>query len=88
MPFLDSIDLEDCMDRIKRILCKIGKTGSTYSKEILEIIHTDIYGILKPILCENKYFITFIDVFLALDMSNWLIISQYFWKNLKFLRLK
>ena len=88
MPSFDSTGFGDCIDCIRGKLFKTDRKGSTHSKEILEIIHTDIYGILKPILCENKYFITFIDVFLALDMSNWLIISQYFWKNLKFLRLK
>ena len=34
---------------------------STRSKEALEIIHTDISGPLKNTLCDNKYFITFID---------------------------
>ena len=37
--------------------------GSTCSKKLLKIIHIDIYGLLKPILCGNKWFITFIDNF-------------------------
>lgn len=61
LPSLDSSDLEECIDCIRGKLTKTNKKGSAHSQDLLEIIHTDICGLSKPTLCENKYFITFID---------------------------
>jgi len=63
LPSLDYKDLEQCVDCIRGKLAKTNRKGSTRSRDLLEIIHTDICGPLKPTLCENKYFITFIDDF-------------------------
>ena len=50
------------MDCIKGKKTKHTKKGATRSNELLEIIHTDIYGPLYvPCFTEDKYFITFID---------------------------
>ena len=51
------------MDCMKGKMTKTARKGSTRSRDLLEIIHTDICGPLKPTLCGNKYFITFIDDF-------------------------
>ncbi|KAG6635812.1 hypothetical protein CIPAW_11G068500 [Carya illinoinensis] len=55
---LDFTNLEICQT-------KHTKKGVTRSKELLEIIHTDIYGLLSTeCFGGEKYFITFIDDFL------------------------
>ena len=63
LPYLDSNDLEICVDCVKGKLTKTKKKGATHSQIFLEIVHTDISGPYSSTLCGNKYFITFIDDF-------------------------
>ena len=63
LPHLDSNDLEICVDCVKGKLTKTKKKGATRSQNLLEIVHTDISGPSSSTLCDNKYFITFIDDF-------------------------
>ena len=59
---LDFTDFDICIDCIKGKQTKQIKKNTTRSKELLEIIHTDIYGPLHiPCFSGEKYFITFID---------------------------
>ena len=62
IPCLDNFD-HDYVDCVRGKMTKKTNRDSTCSKEVLEIIHTDISGPLKNTLCGNKYFITFIDDF-------------------------
>ena len=53
-----------CVDCIKGQQTKHTKKGATRSEELLEIVHTDIYGPFdSPSFGNEKYFITFIDNF-------------------------
>lgn len=61
LPPLDSSDFEECVDCIRGKFTRKNRKGSTRSRELLEIIHTDICGPLRTTLCRNRYFITFID---------------------------
>ena len=63
LPNLDFSDLETCVDCCKGKLTKIKKKESTRSSDLLQIIHTDISGPYSPTICNNKYYITFIDDF-------------------------
>lgn len=57
-------DFEFCVDCVKGKLVNKRKEGSTRSKQLLEIIYTDICGLFPTQIIEvNKYFITFIDDF-------------------------
>ena len=59
---LDFTDFDICIDCIKGKQTKQIKKNATRSKELLEIIHTDICGPLHiPCFSGEKYFITFID---------------------------
>ena len=48
---------------MKGKLTKIKKKSATRSQNLLEIVHTNISGPCSTTLCDNKYFITFIDDF-------------------------
>ena len=48
---------------MKGKLTKTKKKGATRSQNLLGIVHTDISGPYSTTLCDNKYFITFIDDF-------------------------
>lgn len=65
LPQLDFGDWNICLDCIKGKHSKqISKNSSTRSSELLELIHTDIYGPFDvPSWGGEKYFITFIDDF-------------------------
>ena len=64
LPILDFTDFNVCVDCIKGKKTKHKKKGATRSKELLEIIHTDICGPFDvPYFSGEKYFITFIDDF-------------------------
>ena len=63
LPHLDSDDIEIFVDCVKEKLTKTKKKGATHSQNLLEIIHTEISGPYSSTLCDNKYFITFIDDF-------------------------
>ena len=52
-----------CVDCIKKKFIKTKKKGTTRSSDLLEIIHIDINGPLTPIICGNKFLITFINDF-------------------------
>ena len=53
-----------CVDCMKGKQTKHTKKGATRSMQLLEIIHTDIYGLFDaPSFSGEKYFITFIDDF-------------------------
>ena len=60
---LNSDDLEICVDCVKGKLTKTKKNGATRSQNLLEIVHTKISRPYSTTLCDNKYFITFIDDF-------------------------
>ena len=61
---LDLTYLGICMDCIKGKQTKHSKKGATRSTQLLEIIHTDIYGPFDtPTINGERYFITFIDDF-------------------------
>ncbi|KAM1263710.1 hypothetical protein ACFX2G_029301 [Malus domestica] len=64
LPSLNFNDFDFCVDCIKGKMTNSRKEGSTRSKQVLEIIHTDICGPFPtPTIEGNKYFITFIDDF-------------------------
>ena len=63
LPPLDSDDLKICVDCVREKLTKIKMIGTTRSQHLLKIIHTDISGPYLTSICENRYFITFIDDF-------------------------
>ena len=63
LPTLDFSDLETCVDCCRGKLTKIKKKGSTRSLHHLKVIYINISGPYSPIICKNKYFITFIDDF-------------------------
>ncbi|KAM1649269.1 hypothetical protein ACFX14_010564 [Malus domestica] len=64
LPPLNFNDFEFCIDCVKGKLTNKRKEGSTRSKQLLEIIHTDICGPFPTQTIEGyKYFITFIDDF-------------------------
>ena len=65
LPQLDFSDWNVCVDCIKGKQTKhITKNDATRSNELLELIHTDIYGPFDaPSWNGEKYFITFIDDF-------------------------
>jgi len=44
IPNLDFIDLNVCVDCVKGKQTKHTKKGATRSSQVLEIIHTNIYG--------------------------------------------
>jgi len=54
LPDLDFMDLNICMDCIKGKQRKHTKKGATRSTQLLEIMHTDIYGPLMLILSKRK----------------------------------
>ncbi|GJV20865.1 retrovirus-related pol polyprotein from transposon TNT 1-94 [Tanacetum coccineum] len=58
---LDFSDFNQCIECIKGKFVKTIKKGSTRSKHLLEIIHTDICGPFINDIGGHKYFITFID---------------------------
>lgn len=61
LPPLDISNFDECVDCIRGKFTRKNRKGSNRSRELLEIIHTDICGPLRTTLCGNKYFITFID---------------------------
>ena len=63
LPRLDFDNLEICVDCVKGKLTKTKKNGATRSQNLLEIVHTKISRPYSTTLCDNKYFITFIDDF-------------------------
>ncbi|WRX07881.1 Integrase [Theobroma cacao] len=63
LPNLDFEKVDTCVDCIKGKMIKTKKKGATRSKDLLEIVHIDISGLLRTTLCGNKYFVTFIDDF-------------------------
>ena len=64
LPNLEFTDFGLCVDCIKGKQTKHNKKGATRSNELLEIIHTDIWGPFDvPSFNGEKYFITFIDDF-------------------------
>ena len=60
---LDFSDFDTCVDCIKgKLTAKVRNTGANRSDNVLELIHTDIYGPITPTsMGEYRYFITFID---------------------------
>lgn len=58
---LDFSDYSQCVECIKGKFVKTNKKGSTRSKDLLEIIHTDICGPFLTGIGGHKNFITFID---------------------------
>ena len=61
---LDFTDFNVCVDCIKGKQTKHTKKGATRSGNLLEIVHTDIYGPFNsPSFGGEKYFITFINYF-------------------------
>ena len=48
LPHLDFSDLGTCVDCIRGKLTKTKKIGATRSSDLLEIIYTDISGLLTP----------------------------------------
>ena len=61
---LDFSDLHDCVECFKGKMTNKRKKTAVRSKELLELIHTDICGPFKhQTICGNVYFITFIDDF-------------------------
>ena len=65
LEYLDFTDFDVCIDCIKGKQTKYIKKNVTRSKELIEIIHTDICGYI-PCFSGEIYFITFID-----DMSRY-----------------
>ena len=64
LPQLDFNDFIECVDCPKGKLTNTRKLGSTRSKSLLEIIHTDICGPFpNKTICGKSYFISFIDDF-------------------------
>ena len=64
LPNLDFTDLGVCVDCIKGKQTKHIKKGAQRSTKLLEIIHTDICGLVDTLsFGKEKYFITFIDDF-------------------------
>ena len=63
LPPLENDNEDTCIDCIRGKLTKNRKKGSTWSQNLLEIIHTNISGPYLTTICRNKYFITFIDDF-------------------------
>ncbi|KAM1443641.1 hypothetical protein ACFX2I_039895 [Malus domestica] len=62
LPPLNFNDFDFCIECVKGKMVNKRKEGSTRSKQLLEIIHTDICGPFPTQTIEgNKYFITFID---------------------------
>lgn len=62
-PTLNFTDLETCVACCTGKLAKIKKKVSNHSSDLLKIIHTDLSGPDSPIICNNIFFITFIDNF-------------------------
>lgn len=61
---LDFSDFSTCLDCIRGKLTKLHKFESDRSTDLLQLIHTDIYGPFPtPSLGRQRYFITFIDDF-------------------------
>ena len=59
---LDFIDFGTCVDCIKGKQTTKANEGASMSSNILEIVHTDIYGPFQEVfLKDQKYFINFID---------------------------
>ena len=88
LPTVDFNDFGICVDYIKGKSTKTKKRGATRSNELLEIIHTDISGPYVSTLCGNKYFLTFIDDFFAMDMYTLLRINLMHLKSLRFSKLR
>ena len=64
LPKLNFSDFSNCIDCIKGKMTSTRKLGSTRSKELLEIIHTDVCGPFPTkTICGNQFFVTFIDDF-------------------------
>ena len=62
---LDFSDFDTCVDYIKgKMTAKVRKTKIGRCTDVLDLIHTDIYGsFTPPTMGDFKYFITFIDDF-------------------------
>ena len=88
LPTVDFNYFGTCVDFIKGKLTKSKKRGATRSNELLKIIHTEISGPYVSILCGNKYFLTFIDDFFAMDMYILLWINLKHLKSLRFSKLR
>lgn len=58
---LDFTDFHICVNCIKGKQIKHKQKGATRSKELLELIHTDICKLPIPCFSGERYFITFID---------------------------
>lgn len=64
LPKLNFSDFSNCIDCIKGKMTSSRKLGSTRSKELPEIIHTDVCGPFPTkTICGNQFFVTFIDDF-------------------------
>ena len=62
LPYLDFMDLNICVGCIKGKQAKHTKKGTTRSTQLLEIMHTDIYGPFDvSSFGKKRYFITIID---------------------------
>jgi len=60
LPNLDFMDLNICLDCIKGKQTKHTKKRATRSTQLLEIVHTNIFGPFD-VFGNERYFITFID---------------------------
>jgi transposase InsO family protein len=61
---LDFSDLNDCVECFKGKITNLRKKTAYRSRNLLELIHTDICGPFRhQTICGNVYFITFIDDF-------------------------
>jgi len=60
---LDFSDFDTCVDCVKgKLTAKVRNTGANMRDNVLELIHTDIYGPITPTSMGGyRYFITFID---------------------------
>lgn len=61
---LDFSDFTSCVECIKGKYTKVKKKGASMATELLECIHSDIWGPYSiPTINGHKYFISFIDDF-------------------------
>nr|GEV39912.1 hypothetical protein [Tanacetum cinerariifolium] len=87
---LHHLDFNQCVECIKGKFVKTIKKGSTRSKRLLEIIHTDICGPFINDIGGHKYFITFVDdysrctyVYLIKEKTKSLDIFKFFKAKVK-----
>lgn len=59
LPYLDFNDFETCVYCVRGKFTKTKRKGSTRSKDLLEIIHTDISGPLTPFIVWESVFYHF-----------------------------